>query len=172
MTTKKLMSEEVIIDLQEYALNAQGFVVLQGLNGRGKTYAAMKIYEQRAPYKLPAHDHDVAWFISQADLHMSFMESHEKHGHAMTLLKKAQNTRFLVLDDLGTRVPSEAFKDFLYALIDKRYSERHKRGTMITTNLDSVRIRKDFGDAVFSRIASGRIYVVVGDDRRFSDLGF
>lgn len=172
MATKKMMSEEVMLDLKDYALNPRGFVILQGLNGRGKSYAALDIYQKNTPYKLPAHDRDLAWFVNQADLNMLFTEAYEVYGHAMTLLRQAYNTKLLVLDDLGTRTPSEAFKDFLYAVIDKRYTERDKCGTIITTNLDSTKIRKEFGDAIFSRIACGRNYVVIGEDRRFQDLGF
>lgn len=172
MATKKLLSEQVIEDLREYALNPRGFVLLHGLNGRGKSYAAMKVYERVTPYRLPAYDYDAAWFINQADLNLLYAEANEKYGHSMALLKQACATRLLVLDDLGTRTPSSAFMDFLYAVVDKRYNEREKKGTIITTNLDSVRIRKDFSDAIFSRIASGRNYVVEGEDRRFAELGF
>lgn len=172
MATKTLLSEQVIEDLKEYALNPQGFVLLVGKNGRGKSYAAMRIYEQLTPYKLPAHDRDIAWFVNQADLNILFAEYNEIYGSSMSLLKQGYNTRLLVIDDLGTRSPTPAFMDFLYAIVDKRWNERDKKGTIITTNLDSARIRKDFGDAIFSRIASGRNYVVIGEDRRFTDLGF
>lgn len=172
MATKQLLSEEVIEDLKDYVLNPQGFVLLVGKNGRGKSYSAMKIYEQLTPYKLPARDHDLAWFVNQADLNILFAEANEIYGHSMSLLKQGYNTKLLVIDDLGTRPPSPAFMDFLYAIVDKRWNERHKLATIITTNLDSTRIRKEFGDAIFSRIASGRNYVVIGEDRRFQDLGF
>lgn len=172
MATKQLLSEEVIEDLKDYVKTPQGFVLLVGKNGRGKSYAAMKIYEQLTPYKLPQRDHDMAWFINQADLNLLFNEANEIYGHAMALLKQAYLSKLLVIDDLGTRPPSPAFMDFLYAILDKRWNERESLATIITTNLDSARIRKDFGDAIFSRIASGKNYVVTGPDRRFEDLGF
>lgn len=172
MATKKLLSEEVILDLEDFAKKPQGFVILQGLNGRGKSYAAMAIYQRNTPFKFPAYNNDLAWFINQADLNMRYSEANEIYGHAISLLKQAQSSKLLVLDDLGTRTPSPAFGDFLYALIDKRWNDRAVLGTIITTNLDSTKLRKDFGDAIFSRIASGRNYVVTGPDRRFEDLGF
>lgn len=172
MTAKQMTSEEVLIDLQDYAKKPQGYVIFHGKNGRGKSYAAMKIYEKCTPYALPAYDHDWALFINQADLNMAFIDSYEKYGNASLLLKKCYATRLLVLDDLGTRTPSTAFADFLYAVIDKRWNERDKKGTIITTNLDSTRIRKDFSDAAFSRMASGRNYIFTGPDRRFNEIGF
>jgi len=172
MVTKQMLSEEAIIDLEDYMKNPQGFVLLVGKNGRGKSYIAMRIYERLATFKLPARDHDQAWFINQADLNIVFADSIEIYGSSMALLKQLYVTRFLVIDDLGTRAPSPAFMDFLYAVVDKRWNERDSLATLITTNLDSSRIRKDFGDAIFSRIASGRNYVITGEDRRFTDLGF
>jgi len=170
--TKKLLSEEIVLDLKDYIENPNGFVLLVGKNGRGKSFVAMQIYDASTPFKLPAYDHDCAWFINQADLNSLFSEANEIYGTSIELLKKAHRTNLLVLDDLGTRCPSPAFMDFIYAIIDKRWNERDKKATIITTNLDSTRIRKDFGDAIFSRIASGRIYVTIGEDRRFTDLGF
>lgn len=170
--TKKLQSEEVILDLDDYIKSPFGFVLLVGANGRGKSYSAMHVYKNLSRFQLPQHDYDEAWFINQADLNMLFSEANEMYGSGMGLLKQACNTKFLVIDDLGTRAPTPAFMDFLYAVVDKRWNERDKKGTMITTNLGSSEIRKNFGDAIFSRIASGRNYVVVGEDRRFAELGF
>lgn len=172
MDTKKILSEEIIIDLQDYIQNPIGFVLINGENGRGKSFAAMHIYQKLTPYKLPARDYDLAWFINQADLNLRFNEANDLYGNSTNLLKQAYKTNFFVIDDLGTRTPSVAFADFLYAIIDYRWNARDEKGTMITTNLGSVEIRKKFGDAIFSRIASGRNYVATGPDRRFDELGF
>ncbi len=172
MVTKQLLSEQVIEDLKDFVINPTGFILLVGKNGRGKSHAAMKIYEQFTPYKLPAYDREKAWFINQADLNILFSEANEIYGSSMSLLKQAYSTNLLVIDDLGTRAPSIAFMDFLYAVVDKRWNKRATHATIITTNLDSARIRKDFGDAIFSRIASGKNYVLIGEDRRFTELGF
>jgi DNA replication protein DnaC len=172
MVTKNLLSEQVLEDLSDFILEPRGFVLLVGKNGRGKSYAAMKIYEALSSYKLPARDHDEAWFINQADLNMIFSEHNELYGSGISLLKQIYKCKLFIIDDLGTRAPSSAFMDFIYAIIDKRWNERATLATIITTNLDSSRLRRDFGDAVFSRIASGRNYVVIGEDRRFTELGF
>lgn len=169
---KTLSSEKVIEDLKSFVCNPYGFVILCGKNGRGKTHAASKVYEKLTPFKLPAYDLDCAWFINQADLNMLYAEAIDLYGHARGLLLQAYNTKLLVIDDLGTRVPSAAFGDFIYAIIDKRWNDRHSKGTIITTNLDSTRIRKDFGDASLSRMASGRNYTVIGNDRRLTEMGF
>ena len=168
METKKLSSEEVIIDLKDdFAFKPFGFVLFAGKNGTGKSFAAMSIYNLLSSYSLPAYDHEEAWFITQADLNMLW--SDEPHR---ALLKALCDCKLLIIDDLGTRAPSTAFMDFLYALVDKRYTFRLKLGTIITTNLTSVAMREQFGDAFLSRVASGRNYVFTGEDRRFNNLGF
>ena len=172
MSAKKLLSEQAIEDLQSFIANPSGFVLLTGENGRGKSYAAMQVYEKLTPFRLPAYDHDKAWFVSQANLNMQFSEANEIYGTAIGLLKKAYASKLLVLDDLGTRPPSVAFMDFLYALVDHRYNEKDSKGTIITTNLGASQIRENFGDPIFSRICSGRNYVITGEDRRFTELGF
>jgi DNA replication protein DnaC len=168
MNTKDIFSEDILIELKDFIIKPQGFIIFFGKNGRGKTYAAMKIYERMTPYKLPHKDNDLAIFVNQATLNMQYSDEISEYGSAIKLMGKMIDTRFLVLDDLGTRVPSASFGDFLYAIIDARTVAKLSCGTIITTNLDAVRIRKDLGDAIFSRIASGRNYVFKGDDRRFN----
>lgn len=170
--TKKLLSEDVIIDLKDYIENPSGYVLLAGENGTGKSHVGLHVYTFQTPYVLPAFDIDLAWFINQAELNMVYSDANEKYGSAMGILKQACNTKFLVIDDLGTRNPSAPFMDFLYAIIDRRWNERKAKGTLITTNRGSMELRNNFGDAIFSRIASGRTYIVTGPDRRFNRIEF
>ncbi len=163
-----LSSEEVILDLKDY-IKPKGFIIFAGKNGRGKSYAAMKIYQKMTPYILPYRDDDLAIFINQATLNMKYSDEISEYSSAIKLMQKMINTKFLVLDDLGTRIPTASFGDFLYAIIDARYVAKLSCGTIITTNLDSARIQKDLGNAIFSRIASGRNYIFNGNDRRFED---
>lgn len=169
MKVKKIISEQLIEELQSYVSNPYGFILLTGKNGRGKSYCAMKVYEKLTPYRLPSYDHDLAWFINQANLNIIFTESIENYGSSRSLLKQACNSKLFVLDDLGTRPPAPAFLDFLYAIFDERWNQREKKGTIITTNLDKEGICKTLGNAIFSRIASGKIYTLIGDDRRLTE---
>lgn len=167
----EMLSEEVISDLYAYSKNPRGFLLFSGGVGRGKSYAAMQIYHRVSPFRLPAYDHDIAWFITQAELNLLFLEAHESTRNSADLLKKTTACKLLVLDDLGTRTPSAAYLDFLYAAVDRRYNERQEKGTIVTTNLDANRIRCEFGEAMLSRIASGRIYKFEGEDRRLTEKG-
>lgn len=169
---KKMLSEEVIKDLEDFIANPVGIVLFAGPNGRGKSFAARYIYSRISRFKLPLRDWDQAWFINQTELNIMVTKEQAERGHSMGILTQAQKTQFLVLDDLGTRAPSVAFTDFLYGIADLRYEERETKGTIITTNLSSTKIREQFGDAFFSRMASGRNYIFEGPDRRFEELGF
>lgn len=160
--------EEVINFLSDYAQSPRGFVLLSGKNGTGKSFAAMEVYNCVSGYKLPAFDHDKAIFINQANLNMKWSMEQYKWQQTVSLLTEMVNTKLLVLDDLGTRTPSDAFMDFLYALVDARYEERRKKGTIITTNLSSAEMREKFSDAFVSRVASGQCFRIEGQDRRFN----
>ncbi len=81
-----------------------------------------------------------------------------------------KQTKLLVLDDLGTKTPSDTFGDFLYGLIDHRWNFKSTLGTIITTNMNGKITRERFGDAILSRIASGINIRFEGEDRRILDF--
>ena len=170
MSNKVNQPTEVLHFLREFAMNPRGFLLLSGENGTGKSFAARSVYNCISPYKLPEYDHDKAIFISQADLNLIF---NDLEGKGVSLLaEKYSSTKLLVLDDLGTRKPSDAFMDFLYAIADKRYSERETRGTIITTNLTHKDLIHKFGSAFASRVATGKCFRFEGEDRRDNGVLF
>lgn len=142
---------------------------MSGANGAGKSFVAEAIYELHTPFKLPNYDKDIAYFISQADLNEKWLDE-KTQGSSKELSDRLKGTKLLVLDDLGTRIPSDAFLDFLFALIDHRWRSRDTLGTIITTNLIAQEVRTKFGDAILSRIASGIIIRFDGEDRRIIDF--
>jgi len=157
--------EDKIAAFLKYANSPKGFMILAGKNGTGKTTAAMTIYNQASV--IETIDHNPKHFYVQTDLYEKWTSYRNQWGDTSGLIKELQGTSLLVLDDLGTRVPSDAFKDFLYAIIEKREREKHKTGTIITTNLNSMQMRGMFGDAIVSRIASNLVFRFEGNDRRF-----
>jgi DNA replication protein DnaC len=159
-------SEEDKKVMLKYIKNPKGFLLLAGTNGTGKSYAAQAIYNCCTPFKLPAYDHDEAIFINQSDLNTDWQANFLEKSFNLSKYKK---TKLLVVDDLGTRKPTEAFMDFLYAIIDYRWRLKNELGTIITTNFNEDSMRKVFGDAFFSRIASGIVKRWDGPDRRFNE---
>lgn len=159
-------SPEIVDVLKNFAKCPRGFLLLAGTNGTGKTFAAMKVYESFAKYKLPKYDIDNAWFITQAALNLEFNKYNKKYGYTDPLLENLCKTQLLILDDIGTRTPSEPFMDFLYMVADTRYEKRHQLGTVITTNLKMGAMREKLSDAFVSRVASGKCFRIDGEDRR------
>lgn len=173
MSIKDLdQKEDVKLALETFARNPQGFLMLSGTNGTGKTYAAMEVYKRVTPFVLPSYDHDIAIFITQAELNLWWIKTTKDDVDATHLLKSLTKCKLLVLDDLGTRTPSDAFMDFLYLIADKRWNARKVQGTIITTNLNSADLRAKFTDAFFSRVASGKNFRIEGKDRRFKPVEF
>jgi DNA replication protein DnaC len=155
--------------IMQFSRNPKGFLLLAGANGTGKSFVAEAIYEIHSTFKLPCYDLDEAFFINQADLNERWL--HAKHENSsLELLSRLKNTKLLVLDDLGTKTPSDTFGDFLYAIIDYRWNQRSTLGTIITTNMTGKITRERFGDAILSRIASGIQIRFDGEDRRIIDF--
>lgn len=157
--------KEFIEQMREYVKNPIGFMIFAGKNGNGKTTVAKEIFA-----KYPTFDSDKKIFTTQFDLHQQWIKQINEWGNVSYLLNSIIAADFLVLDDLGTISPKDAFMEFLYGIADKRYEFKEIKGTIITTNLNSMAMRERFGDAFVSRIASGRCYRFEGDDRRIQEF--
>ncbi len=160
-------SDDIKKVLHDFSLQPRGFILLSGKNGTGKSFAARAVYDVVSPCKLPAYDLDIAYFLTQSQLNILWQKNFKDYGQTHYLLKILTNTKLLILDDLGTRTPSDPFMDFLYETADQRFELRHSKGTIITTNLNHADMREKFGDAFVSRAASGKCFRLDGDDRRF-----
>jgi len=155
--------EAYMAALKQFLNNPYGFYLIAGTNGNGKTFTAKALYEC-----FRCHDPDEKMFTTQTDLNLLWQKDLYEWGSTLYLLDKIVKTKLLILDDLGTRTPTDAFMDFLYAIADKRYNDRDKCGTVITTNLNASMLRERFGDAFTSRVASGIIVRHDGEDRRIN----
>ncbi len=158
---------EVLSKIITYAKKPLGYFLMSGSNGTGKTFAAMKIYEYNTPYKLPQKADDQAIFIKQSVLNMKYLDG-LKDRELEHLANKFITTKLLVIDDLGSRNPTEAFLDFLFVILDQRWEERDRKGTVITTNFNHADLRGKLGDAITSRIVSGVNVPMFGPDRRIT----
>lgn len=148
--------------IKEFVECPKGFFLIAGKNGNGKTFTARAIYEHFY------HPHGDNKFFKQADLNIKWQQDFTKWGSTEYLLQELVKAPLLVLDDIGTRKPTEAFMDFLYLIADKRYDFQDSCGTIITTNLNANSMREIFGDAFVSRVASGICVRHDGEDRRIN----
>jgi DNA replication protein DnaC len=75
---------------------------------------------------------------------------------------------YLVLDDLGTRAPSEFVYEAVYRLLDERWESR--RATLVTSNASLGRLAAVYDERVASRIASfGPVEEMKGGDWRVTE---
>jgi DNA replication protein DnaC len=145
--------------LMDFWENPIEFILLCGNAGRGKTYSACCVLI--AYWKSGGGD---GLFVSASELYLKWKEKISEYGSAMSLANRLMEVKILVLDDLGIRTPTDAFLDFLYAIINGRMNER--MGTIFTTNLTSTQMTEKLGEALSSRICSGKIIKFEGKDRR------
>ena len=163
-------SEETKSILSAFAASPRGFLILVGNNGTGKTFCAETAFKCSSVRNENPGQIDDKLFFTQSDLNMKYSADVRQWGYPDYLYTRLSTAKLLLLDDLGTRTPSEAFKDFLYAIIEKRERNKNLIGTIITTNLNREAMRVAFGDAIVSRIASGKILRFDGKDRRYNNF--
>lgn len=149
--------------LQAYASSFKGFCILSGLNGTGKTYTARKLYNL-----YPSEDTDLKKFITLSTLFRTWKTQMAEWDNDNYLYQQYLRLEFLVLDDFGVAPPTPGFLNFLYDIINDRDERRDQVGTVITTNLTSDEVARDFGSRFSSRMNSGIKFRWSGFDRRNS----
>ncbi len=152
--------EEYMRHVKEFATNPKGFFLISGNNGNGKTFTAQAIFDH---YWHPNTDNQ---FWNQSDLKMKWQSLYAQYGNTEYFFNQLILAPLLILDDIGTTRPTEAFMEFLYGIANKREKHKLTLGTIITTNLNSASMRDMFGSAFVSRVACGRCVRHDGPDRR------
>lgn len=144
---------------KEWAKEPKGFVLLTGSSGRGKTYAAcaaMDVY--RKNFKKAGK------FVNFSYLYLKWKDYIVDKRSELEIIRDFDHNNFLILDDVGIRTPSDAFLDFIYVLINERIEKN--QATIVTTNLNSKQMSEKLGDALTSRLCSGKIIKFEGKDQR------
>lgn len=172
MAEKLKISPENRKKLNAFDKEPLGFLVIAGPNGTGKTHVSKIILHRHTPFTLPCFDSERAMFITQDDLNQEWISTIKQFGETSGLKEKYFHTKLLVLDDVGTKPPTEAFQSFLYTLIDYRWNNRSTLGTIINTNLNALEMREKLGEPIFSRVASGVCMKFEGKDHRWNKNAF
>jgi len=144
---------------QDWVRNPKGFSLFSGGAGSGKTYFAYAILQAYL-----AAGKKNARFFNVPDFYHDYRNEVSEKGNAGNLIARFTEAELLLMDDLGQRTPTDAFLEFLYVIINKRF-ERN-RATLITTNLSAEAMEKRLGEAITSRLLSGQNHFFDGKDRR------
>lgn len=111
-----------------YAEQVEGWLLLEGSYGCGKTHLAAAIGNARLDKG------DMVIFITTPDLldHLRSSFSPTADSSYDETFERVRDAGLLILDDLGVENPSEWAKEKMFQLLNHRYS--HRRPTVITTN--------------------------------------
>ena len=153
-------SEGLKSDLKRWSKNPTGACMLSGNRGIGKTYmaACMLVHQNQSRG-------GTVRFINVVDMKYQWQEE-AMSGAPRVLSGQLQRCDLLVIDDIDKTKLTDGFYDFLYLIINSRYSSM--RSTIITTNLSFSDLNQFLGTAIISRLGSkeGLKIEVEGEDQR------
>lgn len=154
-------SEEIKFKTKEFSKKHNGFCLIHGQPGRGKSYLATCMLKE-----FLENERD-GFFISQSELNQKWLQLSSTGTPTLSLLDTLQSKKMLILDDIGCMKFTESFGDFMFMLVEKR---RNSPGlaTIITTNLTGAKMNELLGSAFVSRIATGLNIKIEGNDKRRS----
>ena len=131
----------------DFAKSPDGWLVLQGVNGCGKTHLAAAIANERLKAGEPVLFVVVPDFLD----HLRSTFSPKSEISYDQFFESVKNIPLLILDDFGQQSTTPWAQEKLYQVINYRYNER--KPTVITTccSLDEIE------DRISSRLADPRI---------------
>lgn len=145
---------------RKYAQSPEGWLVLKGGYGCGKTHLAAAIANERLALGQPV------LFVNTPDL-LDHLRAAYNPGALTSYderFEQVRNTPLLILDDLGTQSNSEWAQEKLYQIFNYRYNARFP--TVITTNLEleaiEIRIRSRMVDPSLVQV----VHIAAPDFRR------
>ena len=141
--------QRCVEDAESFAKDPQGWLVLIGSSGCGKTHIAAAIANRCLELGTPA------LFVVMPDLldHLRAAYRPDADVTYDELFEQVRNAPVLILDDLGTQSATPWAEEKLFQIINERFNERLP--TVITTNtplkkLDT-RLRSRLGDPSLSQ---------------------
>lgn len=156
-------AQEIVKFLENFHRSKISCVTLQGKSETGKTYASIASMDQ---YRISGGVR--GRFLNMADLYILWKDCIRLRESERSLIEPFVDCEFLIMDDLGTRSPSEAYIDLVYLLIDKRTNSIGKK-TVVTTNLKNEEIKEYYGGRILSRLGSGKFILFEDGGRRRSE---
>lgn len=121
----KLVAEEFVTAFPDVTAG----LLFEGHPGVGKTHLAVAVLRH-----LLTHQRISGLFVDYRDLLRSIQDSYNPVSETseLEILRPVLNADVLLLDELGTRRPTDWVRDTVTQILNDRY--RHRRITLITTN--------------------------------------
>ncbi len=137
----------------DFAKNPEGWIILLGLTGCGKTHLASAIVNYRYEQGKPALFVVVPDFLD----HLRSAFNPESKVSYDRFFESVKTAPLLVLDDFGEQSTNPWVKEKLYQLINYRYNSRLP--TVITTRLSLDEIMNEVDSSISSRLVDRKISV-------------
>lgn len=147
--SEKASLQAAITAATEFTKNLDGWLLLEGTYGCGKTHLAAAIGNLRL------QQGDVVMFMTVPDVldHLRSTFAPTSEVTYDETFDRIRNIHLLILDDLGAESSSSWAQEKLYQIFNHRYS--HRLPTVITTNVDleklDPRIRSRLSDETLTR---------------------
>ena len=148
----------------KYAENPQGWLILRGNCGAGKTHLAAAIAHECVKRGMRTI------FATVPDLLDHLRATYAPHSEVSydQRFELLSRVAMLILDDLGAESPTPWAQEKLYQLIDHRYNA--KLPTVITTNIDLTLLSERLSSRILDSGLTAQITLQVPDFRRM-DMG-
>ena len=156
--------------LKKYVRNFDKFckkglgIILSGGVGTGKTHLAV------ATFKQIVRQNRTSVFITASNLfaRMSESMSYSNEETLSSITDYLVNVEFLVIDDLGAHKQNDTIREYLYRIIDGRYTAM--KPTVITTNDNMEDIRRSLGERIADRLGGCCVYLEYKEKSRRSRI--
>lgn len=149
---------------QRFAERPEGWLLLEGGYGCGKTHLAAAIGNLRISHG------DEVLFVTSPDLldHLRGSYGDAEQGYDDTF-ERLKGVKLLILDDLGVENPSPWAKEKLFQLLNHRYTQRLP--TVITTNAELERLDPRLKSRMQDVDRTSRAVISAPDYRSMSENG-
>lgn len=152
MTNPDKVAEAIGQQVQRSVVSPRFPVYVYGPVGTGKTGIAAVLFRIAS---------SALW--RRADSFLLDLSMGRNDGSYRQEMAKVESSHVLVLDDLGTRKPSEGMFHMLFDILERRKAKM----TVITSNHSPEELRDVYEDGrIYSRLMAGTPLVCSGADRR------
>lgn len=155
-------SAEVIEKILSWVKSERGIFYFCGNVGNGKTYFAAALWnflKEKNEYNRT---------FSESEYFTEIKKVIAKDWDYSAEVKRLCETKWFILDDLGSSQMTDWQKEVLFTTVETRLSSGLP--TLITSNLSLKDVKEKFGDRLYSRLAAAKNVVIElnGADRRQS----
>jgi DNA replication protein DnaC len=143
----------------KYAQKPEGWLLMEGSYGVGKTHLAAAIANTRLQFG------DAVLFITSPDLldHLRATYAPDSESTYDATFDRVRNTPLLVLDDLGVENPSPWAQEKLFQLLNHRYN--YNLPTVITTNAAVEKLDARMRSRLLDNHHTHRVMITAPDHR-------